>query len=287
VKHGENRILATEASVSREPDAFKQFELSGWEQSSEGYCQGFGPLTAQTVETMLESLKVSKGCRLLDVATGPGYLAAGAQTLGAVTTGIDFSEAMLTLARRTAPGTRFILGDAERLPFPDTCFDAVGMNFGILHLGRPQQAIAEAARVLVPGGWFAFSVWDPPERALGFEVALGAIQRFGSPAVVLPDGPPFFYFSDRQNASQALASVGFASIEITELPLTWNLPDAEALFQAFVQGTARTGGLLRAQPAPNLSAIREAMIAEARARFRNGSGLATPMPAVIYAARKV
>src|SRR5262249_56363460 len=105
---------------------------------------------------------------VLDVATGPGYVAAAAVRRGASVVAVDFSEAMLAEARRHHPAIDFRSGDAEALPFPDASFDAVVMSFGLLHLARPDQALAEAHRVLRPRGRLAFTVWDRPEQAAPF-----------------------------------------------------------------------------------------------------------------------
>ena len=71
---------------------------------------------------------------------------------------------MLAYARAHAPGIEFVHGDATALPFDDESFDAVVAAFVLLHLGTPEHAVAEAARVLRPGGRAAFSVWDVPAR---------------------------------------------------------------------------------------------------------------------------
>src|SRR5205809_6238429 len=57
-----------------------------------------------------------------------------------------------------SPEIEFREGDAEALPFPEASFDAVVMNFGMLHLAHPERAVAEAFRVLSAGGRFAFTV---------------------------------------------------------------------------------------------------------------------------------
>ena len=124
---------------------------------------------------------------MLDVATGPGYVAASAAERGAVTVGLDNSEAMLSLARRGHPEIEFRRGDVEALPFPDGSFDAVVGNFILLHLGRPEQAAAEFVRVLAPGGRVALTVWDLPEKArlLGVLVdAVAAAERDSPPAEI-------------------------------------------------------------------------------------------------------
>src|SRR2546422_34553 len=81
---------------------------------------------------------------------------------GMLVTGLDFSPAMIGLARARHPQIEFREGDAETLPFDAASFDASVMNFGMLHLARPDRAIAEAHRVLRPGGRFAFTVWGAP-----------------------------------------------------------------------------------------------------------------------------
>jgi demethylmenaquinone methyltransferase/2-methoxy-6-polyprenyl-1,4-benzoquinol methylase len=69
---------------------------------------------------------------------------------------VDLVPAMLGPARRklAAPGLRAALavGDATRLPFPEACFDAVTIAFGIRNIPRRDIALAEMLRVLAPGG---------------------------------------------------------------------------------------------------------------------------------------
>jgi ubiquinone/menaquinone biosynthesis C-methylase UbiE len=85
---------------------------------------------------------------VLDVATGPGYVAERAEARGAVPLGIDIAEGMVTLARRNHPELEFMVADGEQLPFDDGSFDGVVGNFVINHLPRPERGMAEAARVV-------------------------------------------------------------------------------------------------------------------------------------------
>lgn len=77
-------------------------------------------------------------------------------------TGIDLTPAMLRRARRRSRSLgrcdAFVVGDVRSLPFPDGCFDAVVMHLILAVIPRPAEAIAEAARVLAPGG--RVLVWD-------------------------------------------------------------------------------------------------------------------------------
>src|SRR5262245_62748234 len=125
---------------------FHDFEQVGWEKAAEYYVDAFAPLTRQTTEHLLDAVGAKAGTRLLDVACGPGFITAAAAARGASVTGLDFADAMIAYAQHTHRGLAFRIGDAQNLPFDAASMDAVVMNFGLLHLARPDQAIAEAPR---------------------------------------------------------------------------------------------------------------------------------------------
>lgn len=110
-------------------------------------------------------LDVGPGDGVLDVGCGPGNFTRGFSVLvgpAGLVVGADASPTMLSRAvRDTASAHRpegnvaFVRADAERLPFRDTCFDAV-CCFAALHLfAQPFAALDEMARVLAPGGRIA------------------------------------------------------------------------------------------------------------------------------------
>jgi ubiquinone/menaquinone biosynthesis C-methylase UbiE len=71
----------------------------------------------------LDAARVQQGLRVLDLATGPGHVAAAAQR-GAKVIGVDFAPNMVAEARKLSPQVPFQVGDAEALPFPDEGFEA-------------------------------------------------------------------------------------------------------------------------------------------------------------------
>lgn len=266
--------------------AFKQFEHDGWEQSVAAYDHRFGPLTTQMIGPLLRELKLTKGERLLDVATGPGYVAAKALDCGCIVSAIDISEAMIARAREAFPqGIDFRVGDAEALRFGETEFDVITMNFGILHLAQPEQAVREACKALKTGGRFGFTVWAQPELSIGFSIVLRAIESHGHSAVRLPAGPPFFKYSSREEGAGLLTAAGFASPKAELTHLTWRLPNADSLFEAFYQGTARTGGNLRAQPEENRELIRRA-VRQGAASYERAGAVELPMAAWVHIGHK-
>src|SRR5262252_1585002 len=238
---------------------FHDFEHAGWERAADRYGDAFGGLTSQTIPALLAAADVGAGIRVLDVASGPGYVAAEAAALGAQPLGVDFADEMVALASRRYPSLTFQQGDAESLSFTEGTFDAVTINFGVLHLARPDTALAEARRVLKPGGRCAFTVWATPDVSIGFGIVLKAIETHGRMDVPLPAGPPFFRFSDAAESIRSMLAAGLVDPRVESVPLVWQLKTGGALFDAFLHGAVRTAALLRAQTPDATEKIRRAI----------------------------
>ena len=229
----------TEGKV--DADAFNAFEAAGWEKQAAGYEDFFGQVTTRLADPLLEAAEIGAGERVLDVATGPGYVAAKAAERGAVTTGLDNSEAMLSLARRHHPAIEFRRGNVEALPFPDGSFDAVVGNFILLHL-------AEFLRVLAPVGRLALTVWDVPENArlLGVLVDAVAAADAKTPEEI-PVGPPIFRFADEREFDRLLRSQGFDGIQVRTIAFSYSSPSPDDLWRGLLGGTVRTSALILRQ----------------------------------------
>jgi SAM-dependent methyltransferase len=269
----------------RDSEKFRAFEHAGWESIPDQYHQAFGNLTNQTIGALLAAARVKKGVKFLDIASGPGYVAVAAAKRGATALGVDFSNSMIEQARRLHPEIDFREGDAEHLPLGNGLFDAAAMNFGILHLGHPEKALVEAHRVLRAGGRFAFSVWCNPKETVGFGIVLRAVEAHGEPRVDLPEGPPFFRYSDPEECTRGLIAAGFESPSIKKISQVWRLPAGDGLFDAMKDSTVRTAGLLRAQKPTILQKIRSVMREELK-KYTKGDIVKLPMPALIASGLK-
>lgn len=102
-----------------------------------------------------------RGKRVLDVACGTGRHAAWLAGEGAYVTALDRSEEMLAVARSKSDRVRWMRGDLDRLPFDDAAFDVVVCALVFEHVEHIGPPIAEATRVLVPGGKYIMSVFHP------------------------------------------------------------------------------------------------------------------------------
>jgi SAM-dependent methyltransferase len=263
-----------------DPEAIREFERSSWNRSAAGYEASFAPATTPFIPALLDAVGVAPGDRLLDMCCGPGRTAVGAAQRGAVVNGLDFSRAMVEVARSQCASVTFDEGDAEALPYADATFDAVVSSFGMHHVPRPTVAMAEAYRVLRPGGRFAFTVWTRGPENVGLALVSNAIERHGDPTLTTapPTGPDLVSTSDKSIA--ALREVGFVQVRARTESQVWRLANGRALLDALRNGTAQSSARIAAQPANALPAI-IADVEKHAALYRDAEGIAVPMVAVL------
>lgn len=165
--------------------------------------------------------------RFLDVAGGTGDIAfrLHRRTAGrAEITVCDINAEMLKFGRGRAidkgilSGIDWIEGNAEKLPFPDHSFDVYTISFGLRNVPRIDDALAEAYRVLKPGGRFyclEFSkVKAPGIDKLYALYSRHLIPKFGK--IFANDAESYQYliesiekFPDQDNLKQRITAAGF------------------------------------------------------------------------------
>lgn len=167
---------------------------------------------------------------VLDVGAGDGALGRLLANTGVRWVGLDLSTRLLADAPRPA-----VRADATLLPFPAATFDAVTALYMLYHLPEPALAIAEARRVLRPGGL----------------IAAAAPSRYDSPEVarLMPPEPPSTF--DAEIAPDLLSRYfGVVEVQAWDGPYI-TLPDAEALRRYLV---GRMGDpALAAERAPTMT----------------------------------
>jgi ubiquinone/menaquinone biosynthesis C-methylase UbiE len=268
-------------------EAIRAFEHAGWERAADRYEAAFATATRQFIPSLLAAANVGVGRVVLDVACGPGFVAAAAAAaeLGAHARGLDFSAAMLGVARARHPGITFDQGDAEALPYPNASFDAVVSNFGIHHVPSPIVALRQAHRVLRPNGLLAFTIWAAPDQNVAWKLVFDAIRRCGDMAA--SDAPaPGGGFGTPADCAAALDQAGFTAIETRKLTGLWCQADGRALLGALRSGTARMAALIGAQTADAIGAIAADIDREA-ACYQDKDGLGIPIAAFVAFGAKV
>ncbi len=147
-----------------DPDASDEMTdhlVDFFDQIASVYDSWAGGQHGRVAARLVELAAPKGGEHVLDVATGTGlvaHLVATKVTPGSVI-GVDLSDRMLSIARsKPSKNTQFVGMAAERLVFRPETFDLVTMGEALAYLSDPTDALAEANRVLRPGGRLAVSV---------------------------------------------------------------------------------------------------------------------------------
>ena len=171
--------------------------------------------------------------RLLDLAGGTGDVAFGWLARGGGPAVLsDVNPSMLAVGRRRAD-RRGLLGeveivaaDAERLPVPDRAFDVVSMAFGLRNCTDKPAVLAEARRVLRPGGRFLCLEFSRVEVAALRPVydawSFGVLPRLG--AAIAGDAESYRYlaesirtFPPQAELAEMFRAAGFAKVSVRNL----------------------------------------------------------------------
>ena len=131
-------------------------------------------------KTLVTMTGACQGEKALDVCCGTGDLARNLANQGAEVTGLDFSDAMLAVARAkdSAGRVTWLQGDALNLPFQDETFHIVTIGYGLRNLRDFSLALTEFFRVLRAGGRMAILDFGKPDNAVWRSVYLGYLRWF-------------------------------------------------------------------------------------------------------------
>jgi ubiquinone/menaquinone biosynthesis C-methylase UbiE len=265
-------------------DAFNRFEAAGWEARAGSY--GFlTPMTRRVGGTVLGAAEVAAGREVLDVGSGPGDLAAAAAALGADTVGLDVAPSMVRRAAITHPSIPFRVGSFEAIPAGAGTFDAVVGNFVFNHVGRPEAALAEARRVLRPGGWVALSTWDAPRHNRLLGLMLDAIAAADAPPPPgLPAGPT--NFRSDEELRELFERAGFRQVGVSHLQFEAPVASADELWDGVLDSAVRIPPLVTQQGPEVQARIRAAFDRLADQHRRPDGSLAIPVAVQVTRGRR-
>ena len=208
-------------------------------------------MAAPVRDWMIHALAPQPGQTLLDVAAGAGDVGyAAAERLGEsgrlITT--DVSPAMLEVAGRRGAELRFErvecrVMDAQRLELEDDSVDGILCRFAYMLMPDPQAALAEARRVLRPGGRLALAVWAAPERNPFFSLIGAELIRGGH----LPTVPGVFALADPNRLRALLEGAGFSDVLLENVQVAFWLSGIDEYLE-IIADTAGPYGPRSASP---------------------------------------
>ena len=270
--------MTTEQHAKVQPEEHDwQSVDEGWGRKAVEFASLLEVSACREYVAMHQRLHVGAGDRLLDMACGSGLSLELAAARGATGAGIDASPRLVAVAQDRNPAADLRVGDMNDLPWDDATFDVVTSFRGIW--GTTPRALAEAFRVLVPGGRMGITVWGHLKASSGYwalsPLGLAAEQKVVNQAAMVALGRPGV-------GENVLAETGFTAVERVEVPFVFEFADP----QTYARALASTGPAFEAIHAVGEEEFTRFAIELATSHVREGLPLRASLPLVGYLARK-
>lgn len=237
---------------------------TGWGRRAPEAAYLFENMHWREYQHLLDQAGVTQGIRHLDIACGSGLAIQLASERGAIVSGLDASERLVTIARARTPAADIRIGDMFHLPFDAHSFDVATSYRGIW--GNCLDALREARRVVRPGGKIGLSFWGHQKKMQAYPLfaVLGqthqaerqhttSLVRIGLPGA----------------AEQLMTDAGLKVGTRTSLKLHWEFPNA----QCAAQTLASIGPAYLAIEHLGVEAFMEAMREAASSLYIAGVGI--------------
>jgi uncharacterized peroxidase-related enzyme len=267
------------AAAGREPDPAVEQWLTvdeGWGRRAVDFATLLEPGACREYVAMHQHLDLRAGDRVLDLACGSGLALELAAARGAVVSGLDASPRLVAIARDRVPDADVRVGDMAALPWPDGSFDAVTSFRGLW--ATTEVALAEARRVLRPGGRVSVTTWGHVKASPGVwalsPLTLAAPEKVRAQAEMKALGRPGV-------GEQILADAGFVGVHRHRVPFAWDFPDPET----FARMLASTGPAYEAIQAVGDEEFHRRCLEVAGERVREGLPLRAEIDCVGFTAR--
>lgn len=209
-------------------------------RSGEAYERYIGRWSRLVAREFLGWLAVPPGGRWLDAGCGTGVLSATILDLSEPTevVGVDPSEGFLALAREqvTDPRARFVAGDARSLPVSSASFEAVVGGLMLNFVPDPAVAVAEMARVAVPGAVVAVYVWDYAGGMKLIRHFFDAAAALDPAAAELDEGARFAGICSPSGLAMLWTGAGLGEVETRAIDIETRFRNFDDYWQPFLGG---------------------------------------------------
>jgi ubiquinone/menaquinone biosynthesis C-methylase UbiE len=217
----------------------KTWITRSFDLASDTYDEANGDFFNPVGDRLVQLAGLRPGDRVLDLGCGRGavlFAAHSAVGPDGYVAGVDLAPEMVrrTAAQAAQAGLRNVsvrVDDAEDLGFPDHSFEAVLSSLALIHTPDPAAALAQAHRVLTPGGRFGFTAFGPAPQPQ-WRQAARALLDFAEPgpggaAELLPS-----FNSLAEDTGAALRAAGFTEVRTVEEVLTREYADADGWWRS-------------------------------------------------------
>ena len=219
-------------TIAVSADPFDALVLDFYDRTASQYDMWAGGIHARAAARLVELAGVEPHERAIDIGAGSGlatHALAGDIGAGGCSVGVDLSLRMIAVAeaRRTpASKAQFLHMDARRLYFHDASFEVALLGQMLAYLSNPAAVLAEARRLLRPGGRIVISCQCrslcTPAQALFFE-------RLDRLALRLPRGPEHHsLLGEPWVLTEMLQDAGFVDVSTTQMVMGNRAPDVSA-----------------------------------------------------------
>jgi SAM-dependent methyltransferase len=221
---------------------------------------------------------------VLDVACGTGVVARAAREVagpGGRVVGVDINPVMLEVAQGARPDLEWVHGDAENLPFEDAEFDVALCQSALFFFADPGRAVAEMARVVVPGGVVALQTYAPLAEQPAYGPFVELVARHAGPESRVLLGT-YWSQGDLDGLLRLAAAAGLSFVESRSNLGVAVFPSAAAVAQTEIQATP-LAEQIRPEAYERIVAGTEELFGE----YADESGLVRlPIRATLLAARR-
>eukprot|EP01112_Ceratiomyxa_fruticulosa_P000780 TRINITY_DN1070_c0_g1_i3.p1 TRINITY_DN1070_c0_g1~~TRINITY_DN1070_c0_g1_i3.p1 ORF type:complete len:273 (+),score=61.89 TRINITY_DN1070_c0_g1_i3:56-874(+) len=218
-------------------------QVDYWDSFSNQFQRVNEPFTLPLSTQLMSAVNIFNAKKILEVACGAGLATKVCDFLkpaDATLTAIDFSPAMINLAKITLEGkdVKFVVASAESLPFGDNEFDKYFASLALNLVNDADKMLDEAYRVLEKGGTAAFSIWGRPEHSRYTPIMPKVLKEFdidlykGAP----PPRSNYYLGGDLNALRELLQKHGFTNVIAWYHPLIY-LPESGAQFAQWIQSS--------------------------------------------------
>lgn len=202
-----------------------------WGGAAADYDRAMAPALVDGQRALLALAGPLAGRDVLDIGCGTGAVAEMVARAGARVTAVDLAPEMVAVARSrpALAGADLRAMDAQALDLADASQDVALAAFSLMLVPQPARAIAEALRVLRPGGLFALVVWGPPQECE--TVTVGRVAAgFGEGP--MPEGPTGQALGEPGLVERLLREAGFVEVTVRSRRLRLRYAGPDAFWQA-------------------------------------------------------